>query len=133
MERDEKALEYFSHSFNCCQSVFAGCQDISGLDEKTSLSVATGFGGGLACGEVCGALSGAVMALSAHFPNTAPDNPAGKERIHRIVEDCCTRFREEYGCVTCRELLEKAGGRERCREYVQFAAQLAGDIAEDYE
>lgn len=133
MERDEKALEYFAQSYNCAQSVFAGCADLTGLDETTALSVATGFGGGLACGEVCGALAGAVMSLGMCFPNTAPNNPSGKEHVHRIVEDCCGRFRSEYGCVTCRELIEKAGGRDRCGEYVQFAAQLVGDIVEEYQ
>lgn len=132
MDRDELAVEYFEKVANCAQAVLAGCADLTGLDEKTALAVAGGFGGGVTCGEVCGALSGAVMALGMIFPNNCvPPDEEAKARLHRITNDCCARFREEFGTVLCRELLEKAPNYVRCPEFVQFAAQLVGDLAEE--
>lgn len=131
MERDERALEYFSSGCNCAQAVLAGCSDMTGLDERQSLTVAGGFGGGLACGEVCGALCGAVLALGALFPYADPEDAAAKTRLRAVSQDACERFREEFGCLTCRELQDKYGGKSRCPEFVQFCTQLVEEMWEE--
>lgn len=132
MNRDDRALEYFDSGFNCAQSVCTACSDLIGLDEKQALAVSGGFGGGLASGEACGALCGAVIAISMLFPNTTPNNPAGKEKLRNIVKDACERFSGEFGCLACRDLVEKFGGKEHCEEFVQYCTQLVEDILEDY-
>ena len=43
----EKAVNNFKSGYNCAQSVFAAFGDITGIDEKTALEIAGGFGGGV--------------------------------------------------------------------------------------
>jgi C_GCAxxG_C_C family probable redox protein len=131
ISRDEKAVEYSGQGFNCAQSVLASCSDLTGLDEKASLAVAGGFGGGLHRGELCGALAGAVMALGAAFPHNEPGDTMAKTRIGGKSEECCRRFEEEFGCLRCRDLLEAAGGRGRCPEFMGYCAELVAEMIED--
>ena len=55
MGAKEKATALHMRGFNCAQSVLGALGEYTGLDEATALSVACGFGGGVSCGEICGA------------------------------------------------------------------------------
>ena len=59
----EKAAGMHSTGCNCAQSVFLMFAEEGGLDQETARKLLQGFGGGLAVGEVCGALAGAEAAL----------------------------------------------------------------------
>ena len=63
MSIQESAIAYHDNGFNCAQSVLAALQEETGLDESTAKRVAAGFGGGVRCGEICGSITGAVMAF----------------------------------------------------------------------
>ena len=54
MNIQETAVAYHTNGCNCAQSVLMALQNETGLDEDTSRRVATGFGGGVRCGEICG-------------------------------------------------------------------------------
>jgi C_GCAxxG_C_C family probable redox protein len=62
--KSEAALEKFFSGYNCAQSVlFAFCGDLD-LDKDLALRMASGFGGGMGGRqEVCGAVSGGVIAI----------------------------------------------------------------------
>jgi C_GCAxxG_C_C family probable redox protein len=59
----EKSVELHGKDLNCAQSVLGACSEFTGIDENLSNAVALGFGGGVRAGEVCGSISGAVMAI----------------------------------------------------------------------
>ena len=101
MSIKEKALELHKKGYNCAQAVIAACSDMTGLDEKTALAISAGFGGGLRSGEVCGAISGAVMAVAAAAEN--------------------------YGKVRCAELK----GNIDCNEIICFMAETAEKIIKE--
>ena len=63
MSHAEKALTYYGSNFNCSQSVFTAFATEMGMDEQTALRLGTNFGGGARKGEMCGAVSGALMVL----------------------------------------------------------------------
>lgn len=120
MEAKEKATEYHKRGLNCAQSVLCACGENTGLDENTAIAVAAGFGGGVRSGEICGAISGAVMALgltSRSAVNTA-----------KLTKDCVNAFKEKYGCVRCFEL-KQAG--VSCAELIEFGAELAEKMIEE--
>ena len=104
-DRTELAYGYHKMGRNCAQSVLMAFQDKTGLSEAESLSVAAGFGGGLRTGEVCGAISGAVMTLGLLFPWNDADL-AAKERIRLLTIEFQKRFSERFGSRVCRDLLE---------------------------
>lgn len=99
----EAAVECFSRSFNCSQAVFSAFAPQFGMDEKTALKLASPFGGGIARrGNVCGAVSGALLALGLA---RGADTPAGKDQIYRLSQEFMRRFEEKHGTILCRELI----------------------------
>ena len=66
-ERAEQAREYFTAGYNCAQAVFASFSKELGLDEKQALKIGGCFGSGMRKGEVCGACTGALMALGLKY------------------------------------------------------------------
>ena len=74
MHRKEKAVELFKQQFNCSQAVFTAYRKTDVLDEENALKLSTVFGAGIACTgtETCGAVSGALLAISMHHGRGHP-------------------------------------------------------------
>lgn len=105
MNHVEKAEEYFCNNFNCSQAVFTTFAAEMGLDEEVALRIATQFGGGARKGEMCGAVSGALMALGLKYGHCHAEDAEEKGKAYQIAEDFMNRFTVEKGTVVCRELL----------------------------
>lgn len=105
MNHTDKAKEYFSNNFNFSQAVFTTFATEMGLDEELALKIATQFGGGARKGEMCGAVSGALMVLGLKYGHCHLENEEEKGRAYRISEDFMNRFIQKNGTVVCRELL----------------------------
>ena len=43
--RSENAKQNFINGYNCAQSVFCACQDVTGLDELYAYCISSSFGG----------------------------------------------------------------------------------------
>src|SRR5512138_1672998 len=66
MNKIEKVTSKFASGYNCAQSVFFAFLEDLEIDPDTALKIASGFGGGIGRrGEVCGAVTGGIMALGA--------------------------------------------------------------------
>ena len=106
-KRMELANACHNKKFNCAQSVLLAFGDKTGLDEKTARAIAGGMGGGVGgCKEeICGALSGAVLALGMLLPHVEEDDQAAKERIYGTVSEFRRRFTERFGYCRCGDLL----------------------------
>jgi len=115
-----------NHGLSCSEAVllvlnrgFGG-----GLPDETCLGLGSGFGGGIGgAGCVCGALSGAVMALGIYLGPSLPEG-MGKKDYRRLVSGLHDRFRERSGSVCCRELI--ADFRQRKSERRHFCQGLTG-------
>lgn len=105
MNHVDKAEKYFSNNFNCSQAVFTTFATEMGIEEEVALKVATQFGGGARKGEMCGAVSGALMVLGLKFGHCNAQDNEEKQKAYHIAEDFMNRFIEEKGTVVCRELL----------------------------
>ena len=100
----ETARTIFSQSFNCSQSVLSAFAEQFGLDLQTALKLASPFGGGVARrGEMCGAVTGALLALGLAG---GADKPAGKDEIYRLSQEFIRRFEEKHGTILCRQLID---------------------------
>jgi len=100
----EIALACFRQNFNCAQSVLVAFAPQLGLDGGQALRMASPFGGGVARrGQICGAVTGALMALGlAH----GADTPAGKEDAYRLGQEFLQRFESRHATILCRDLLD---------------------------
>ena len=105
MNHADKAEEYFGNNFNCSQAVFTTFATEMGLDEELALKLATQFGGGARKGEMCGAVSGALMVLGLKYGHCHAKDAEEKGKAYQISEDFMDRFMEKNGTVVCRELL----------------------------
>ena len=126
MTRQEKAVKYFRDGFHCSQAVFASYAEECGFTEKQALKLGSCFGGGMRKGEVCGACTGALMALGLKYGMDA----VGDLENQRIADGYAKRFLDEFsgrnGSYLCRELLKcnlaSEEERQYAREHGLFAA-----------
>ena len=103
--REKEAVELFAKGYNCAQAVIGVFCQGSELDKNTALKLANGFGGGMRCGEVCGVVSGAVMAVGLKCGFYTEGDLAQKNYCNQKTYEFIERFTQENGSVTCRDLL----------------------------
>lgn len=120
MSHVEKSLKLFESKFNCAQSVFASFSKELGLDEKQALKIGGCFGSGMRKGEVCGACTGALMALGLKYGQDEIGDVESKLKS----DDVCVGFLEEFasknGSYICNELL---GCDIRTKDGVEYALE----------
>ena len=103
--KSEKAVELFAKGFNCSQAVLTAFADELGLDEDFTLKLGTSFGSGARNGEICGAVSGALMVLSLKYGHCHEDKEEEKAANMAVTTEYTKRFREANGSIVCRDLL----------------------------
>jgi len=111
--------------------------------------MAIGLQGGLMTGEVCGAVSGAVLALGQLYGEQDP------EIVTHLTGEFVNHFREERGAVRCSDIIgfnigsmDKAadfssikgllkfglrGGKKMCEEIVTSAVEIVIDEINAWE
>jgi len=122
-DRIKIAAACFDQGFNCAQAVLSAFASEAGLAEESALRLASPFGGGIGRrGQVCGALSGALMALGLRRGN---DTPQGKEETYRLAGEFVKIFEERNGSILCRDLigydLSTVDGLQAARESEIFS------------
>ena len=147
MTKSKKALELFASGFNCSQAVLTAFAPDFGLDEKLALMLGTQFGGGARNGEMCGAVSGALMVLGLKYGHFEVDNNEQKSRAYSIAVEYTKRFKELNGSIVCRDLLgydltnpddavcirEKNLFGSICPAMIKSAVEVLEGILADYE
>ena len=90
--------------------------------------IATGFGGGMGRqGEVCGAVSGGVMALGLVYGRQEAGDKQTKELAYAKTADFVNRFTKINGDLRCRDLLNvDIGSEEGLQTYRDL--HLKGDV-----
>jgi C_GCAxxG_C_C family probable redox protein len=120
----QTARERFSQGYSCSQSVFCAFAKKFGLADETALKLASPFGGGVAHrGQVCGAVTGALLALGLGRGSASLDK---KDEAYRLAEDFILSFEDRHGTILCRELIghdiSTPGGLQNAREQNVFKA-----------
>ncbi|HEY3382309.1 MAG TPA: C-GCAxxG-C-C family protein [Vicinamibacterales bacterium] len=101
----EAALGRFAEGYSCSQAVLTAFVPGFGLEADRALRLASAFGGGIARnGEMCGAVTGALMALGLARGKADNEEPS-KAALYSLANDFLTRFREQHGSVQCRDLI----------------------------
>ena len=141
----ERAVDYYSRNFNCTQGVFTTYAIEHGFDEKLALKLATNFGGGARKGEMCGAVSGALMVLGLLYGHSESDDLDTKTKTYAMAEEYMNRFIKKNGSVVCRELLgydlskpeekavilEKNLFRTLCPDLIRSAVEILDEFLEE--
>ena len=148
-EYERRAHDLFLEGYNCAQAVAAAFSDKMGMDEKTILKMASGFGGGMGrMREVCGAVSGMTFVLS-NLYGYNETNDDEKKALYSFVQKCGERFKSEYKTIICKTLLgldgeikleptptkrsEEFYKKRPCLAYVVSAASILSDVISEQE
>lgn len=126
MKHDEIAKNLFLEGYNCAQAVFAAFCDVTGMEMKTALQLASSFGGGMGkLREVCGAVSGMFLVAGALYGYDGPKDAEGKNAHYARIQALAAGFQAENQSIVCRELLgldvkkESPIASERTKAYYQ--------------
>ena len=104
----EKAAAYHRDGYNCAQAVLLTLYDHMYPNAKNDVipKIATGFGGGIGrCGSVCGALTGAIMAVSLKY-GANEINAEKKADVYAKAQALYRQFEKQHGSVLCSELIK---------------------------
>jgi C_GCAxxG_C_C family probable redox protein len=141
----QRARKNFSLGYNCAECVTEAVLSLvdTGLPPAVK-KVATGFGGGIGLfGDTCGALAGAVMAVSAvHGRDTLPEGTDqkdvamkskaqfyGKPGLYRLFNQIPNRLKEKYGKTICRDVTTQWQDSWLCREHALHCREIITDAA----
>ena len=145
-EIKENSKRIFSAGYNCSECVVKAV--FSAVDTglpNDAIKIATGLGGGAGLyGDTCGAITGAIIAVSAvHGRSSLPDGTDRKDiavkakkqlyeksGLYRIFNQIPNRIHDKYNQTLCRELTKKWHSEWLCRDHALFCRQLIIDCAE---
>ena len=144
MERCQRAKEFHEKGLNCGQSVLLAFTDVTGLTEQQSMAIASGFGGGLRCGGVCGVVNAAAVVLGTAYPATLENGSEGKKRSTQLTQEFQCRFTERFRKLDCHDLLaekdiegtaaaQELGVTQHCRLLVVSGVELLCDMLAELE
>lgn len=103
MTKKADLVEKQFSKFNCAQTVFSLFAEDVGLDEITTLKLSSAFGGGMACAETCGAVTGAYMVIGMKYGHSTPD-PEAKAKTKELVKQFNEKFKAQHGSLICKKL-----------------------------
>ncbi|MBE6498924.1 MAG: C_GCAxxG_C_C family protein [Methanobrevibacter thaueri] len=98
MSHVKEALRLFENKYVCSQAVFAAFSEELGLDKEYAIKIGACFGSGMRKGEVCGACTGALMALGLKYGDD-------KQTSNKVCNEFLDEFKKENGSYICNELL----------------------------
>ena len=142
-DKAEAAVACFREGFNCSQAVLSAWSGEFNLERETALRAAAAFGAGMGrLGEVCGAVTGALIVIGLRHGRTRAEDKETKEKNYAMVRDFARCFRSRNGSLLCRELLgcdlttaegmEEAKRKglftERCPRFVRAAVEILEEI-----
>lgn len=105
MNHIELAKKYFEQRYHCSQAVLVAFADELGLTEEQALKLGGCFGSGMCKGEVCGACTGALMALGLKYGQSDIEDIESRKKTNDVTVEFLDIFQKENGSYICRELL----------------------------
>ena len=143
MNHADRAEQLFTEGYNCAQAVFGAFSEDVHLPPDTMMKLSSSFGGGMGrMREVCGAVSGMLMAAGLLYGYAGPEEGAVKADHYARIRELAEAFRERQSSIICREILGKRAevGRtpeKRTKEYYAsrpcvLCVRDAAEILEKY-
>jgi C_GCAxxG_C_C family probable redox protein len=118
---NEKAAQLFAAGYSCSQSLLASRAERYALSDAMAFKLSAAFGGGLGRqGEVCGAVSGALLVIGLENGSITPEDKAAKEHTYALTRQFCAEFVGRAGALHCSDLL---GCQIGTPEGMQFAQE----------
>ncbi|MDP1990350.1 MAG: C-GCAxxG-C-C family protein [Syntrophales bacterium] len=142
-DKAEAAVACFREGFSCSQAILSIYGPEFGLARETALKAGAALGAGMGrLGEVCGAVTGAMIVIGLKYGHTEAKDKETKTKTYDRVRDYGERFRSLHGSLLCRDLLgcdlgteegmatarQKGCFTELCPRLVRGAAEILEDV-----
>ena len=129
--RAGEAVTAFSRGYSCTMAILSAYGPDFGLDPGTAARIASPFGAGVTkTGEICGAVSGALMVLGLTQELGEIGDSASREKAYALARRFIGDFMARNGSVNCTELvgydLSDPAQFALAREKKVFATRCAG-------
>ena len=110
---EKKAEMLFREGYNCAQATFCAFADELGMDIKSAARLSSSFGGGMGrMREVCGAVSGALMALGGFQGYDDMQDQDIKMAHYAKVQAIMRGFEAELSSYICRDIIKVIGAQD---------------------
>ncbi|MDP3564154.1 MAG: C-GCAxxG-C-C family protein [Methanoregula sp.] len=104
--RADDAAANFTNGFSCSQAVCLAFAEDFGIDRETALKLSCAFGGGMAhSGNICGAVTGALMVIGMKYGRNRLDDLAAKEKTYEITKAFMKEFLRRNHSLNCTDLI----------------------------
>lgn len=127
----EKAAEKYKTGINCAETIVMTFDELCNLGIGENVKLASGFGGGLGrAGDICGALSGAIIVLGAFKGRPKP--PEGElPAMYPLSKGFHDKFVEAYEDTDC-DVVRKFdwGSKEQKVNCLKLISGTAGLLAD---
>ena len=142
-QRAAEAVAAFKSGFSCSQAICTTYFQSYGVDRVTARKVSCGFGAGIArSGNICGAVSGAIMVIGLQYGMAKSGDLNAKEKTYQAVTEFLREFTQRNGATDCTRLIgynladpsqlemakEKKVVMTRCPKFVKDAAEILDGI-----
>src|SRR5699024_9204136 len=104
--------ELFVRGIDCAQVGAGRFAEEMGMTEEDARKVSACFGGGMMCGETCGAVTGALMVLGMKYGNCREEDMDQKNIMMQKTAEFKKNFQQKYPSCMCRELLGHDLGKQ---------------------
>jgi len=137
----DRARELFlddANIYGCAETTFVVLKEAYGLPDAGDSGAAMALNGGIAySGSMCGALTGAALAVGMLAEREIGDHRQAKRRAREATAATIADFRTTFGATTCRELtgfdlssdekhrafIEDGTWRTGCMRQIEFVVQ----------
>jgi C_GCAxxG_C_C family probable redox protein len=146
-KRVREAVALYSRGYNCSMAIFSAYAPALGLDAETAARIGSPFGAGIAkTGEICGAVSGALMVIGLTQRVEDIRDPPSRERVYALAGKFVEEFRARNQSVNCTDLIgydlsdpeQFAEAREKklfattCVKLVKDAGEILDGIMQEH-
>ena len=136
----ERSGELFNQGLCCAESVLQAVAESRGIQSELIPKIATGLCAGIArSGEICGAVSGGVLAISLVTGRSNAQEP--REENQRLVRQFLAECEAKFGSMNCEKLIgcrldtpegqqffKEHNLREKCAGFTRQAAGIASRL-----
>ena len=124
----ETAIKYRAEEYdlNCAECIIYAANDEYNLNLKEeTLKVMAGFGGGMATGDVCGVITGAIAVIGIMFTEVSGHkSPMVGEMTRALISD----FNKKLGYIKCVDLKAEYANVKRCTLMIETGAEILENI-----
>lgn len=128
---EQKTFEYYNSGFNCAEAILKSFVELYDKNAKPDITkFATGFGGGIGgskC-EICGALTGGIIAIGWLFGRKDPIDD--KQKTYSLSDEFRNLFLKKFGSANCKMIQNLLGNQENSMKCKKLTADAAGILYE---